>query len=413
MYLSAIGCQGSAMPPVAADLAAPGGRYAYERRARLIVAAMTDGELASQVMMTGVDGVERLSKPSYDRLDAMRPGAVLLFGYNLSADPRSVASLAADIRAAASVPTGASPSSGGLLPPFIAIDHEGGDVYRFKGGLTRLPSARRMGSGPGSTARAASVAAGAAAGTELRALGITMNLAPVVEALTADNAAFLGTRSWSDEPEKAASLAALFIGACQDGGVAAVAKHFPGNAASDPHRGLPVLRVSLAELDGSYLQPFRQAIGAGVAAVMLSHAIVPAIDPESPSSLSARTIGLLKGGLGFRGIVMTDDLVMAALAGRGGPGEVAVKAISAGADMLMVSGGKAVAEVRAALLAALADGSLGRDRLTDAAARIVAQKLRSGLDSETDGDREERLGRLESIVVRNGVALAEALSGRD
>ncbi len=411
LCLSVLAC--SATAPGKADIVAPGRQSAYERQARLIVSAMTDGELAGQVLMTGADGVERLSAPSRTLLLALKPGAILLFGYNLSSNPKSVAALAADIRAAAAIPTGSSPSSGVSLPPFIAIDHEGGGVYRFKGGLTRLPAAQKMGSGVSAMAQAVSAAAGKTAGTELRALGITMNLAPVVEALTTVNVAFLGDRAWSEEPAKAATLAALFIESCQEGGVAAAAKHFPGNAAADPHRGLPVLRVTRAELEGDYLPSFGKAIRSGVAAVMLSHAIVPAIDPGLPSSLSARAIGLLKGELGFRGIVMTDDLVMAALSGLGGPGEVAVKALTAGADMLMVSGGRAAGEVREALLAALADGSLGRDRLRDAAARIVAQKLRYGLDSETDDERGARLGMLESIVARNGAALSEALAARD
>ena len=412
LCLSLLACPGSGTDSGKTGPAAPGRHAEYERRARLIVSTMTDDELAGQVMMTGVDGVERLSAPSRARLLALKPGALLLFGYNLSSSPKSAASLAADIRSAAAIPTGASAATIGVLPPFIAIDHEGGDVYRFKGGLTRLPAARRMGSGA-STAEAVSAAAGVAAGTELRALGVTMNLAPVVEALTAANGAFLGDRAWSDEPARAATLAAIFIEACQEGGTAAVAKHFPGNAAADPHRGLPVLRISVAELERGYFVPFRKAIAAGVAAVMLSHAIVPAIDPDLPSSLSARAIGMLKGKLGFRGIVMTDDLVMAALAGRGGPGAMAVMALSAGADMLMVSGGKAVPEVRDALLAALAGGSLSRDRLKDAAARIVAQKLRFGLDTETDGDRDAALAALETTVARNGAALAGAFAGRD
>lgn len=366
--------------------------------ARAIAASMSDEELAGQVMIIGVEGSGELSNGSRSILRLVRPGAVILFGFNVSEDPRSVASLSADIRTAVGVPS-----------PFVAIDHEGGGVFRFKGGLTRLPSAAAM----GRAGTSAATAAGAAAGSELRALGVTMNAAPVVEALTEANRAFLVDRAWSADPAASGILAAAFIEACQSSGAAAVAKHFPGNAAADPHRGLPVLAVPRAELEGAYLAPFRRAIGAGVAAIMLSHALVPAIDPDLPVSLSPRAIALLKDELGFRGIVLTDDLQMAALSGRGGVGEAAIAALSAGADMVMVSGGRTARDARAEVLAALADGRLARSRLEDAAARVIAQKLRFGLDAETEAERASRLESLAKTVDGNRAALSGAMAGEE
>jgi beta-N-acetylhexosaminidase len=367
---------------------------------------MSDEELVGQAMIIGVDGVGELSNGSRAILSLVRPGAVILFGFNVAEDPRSVASLAADIRSAAGVPALAD---GAALPPFVAIDHEGGAVFRFKGGLTRLPPARTM----GRAGAAAAAAAGAAAGSELRAVGVTMNAAPVVEALTQANRAFLADRAWSDDPATSGRLAAAFIEACQSSGAAAVAKHFPGNAAADPHRGLPVLDVSRAALEGAFLAPFRRAVDAGVSAIMLSHALVPAIDPGLPVSLSPLAIALLKDELGFRGIVLTDDLQMAALSGRGGAGEAAIAALSAGADMVMVSGGRTARDARADILAALADGRLSRSRLEDAAARVVAQKLRFGLDTETETDRGSRLEGLGATVAGNRAALSGAMAGRE
>jgi beta-N-acetylhexosaminidase len=292
------------------------------------------------------------------------------------------------------------------LPPFIAIDHEGGSVYRFKGGMTRLPSARTMGRAGLSAARVA----GAAAGSELRAIGVTMNAAPVVEALTDGNRAFLQDRVWSDDSDSSGRLAAGFLEACQSRGAAAVAKHFPGNASTDPHRGLPVLSASKATLEAVYYAPFRVAIRAGVSAIMLSHVLVPALDPDVPVSVSPLAIAVLKEQLAFRGIVMTDDLQMAALSGIGGPEAAAVVALSAGADLLMVSGGRTALAVRTALLAALADGRITRARLEDAAARVLAQKLRYGLDAETPADRDLRLTDFEATVERNRLALSGALT---
>jgi len=365
--------------------------------ARALVASMSDDELIGQLLMIGVAGVSRLAPASVKQLEAVRPGAILLFGYNVSAAPQEVAMLTAAIRAAAGVHG---------LPPFIAIDHEGGTVYRFKGGLTRLPSAKVLGAA-GATAASA---AGAAAGSELRALGLSLNLAPVVEALNASNRAFLVDRAWSTDPAVSGRLAWSFAQACQSEGVAACAKHFPGNGPADPHAALPVLDATAAELDAVYMEPFRTSIHGGVSAIMLSHALVPALDQAAPASLSAPIIAGLKQRLGFRGIVLTDDLVMAALSRSGGPGVAAVTAVSAGADMLMVSGGPAVESVRKAVRAALADGRLSRDRLEDAAVRIVAQKLRFRLDVETEADRASRLAALEQTVGRNRAALSAALA---
>jgi beta-N-acetylhexosaminidase len=375
---------------------------------------MDDATLAGQVLMIGVDGLQVPSPTSVALLREVRPGAVVLFGFNLSEDPRVVYGLCEGIRAGAS-----SGAPAPALPPLIAVDHEGGPVYRFKGGLTRLPSARRL----GQAGQAAALAAGTAAGTELRAVGITMNLAPVVEALTSTNKAFLSDRAWSDDPKAAAALAGTFIEACQAGGAAAVAKHFPGNA-DDPHKSRPVLEVSRTDLERVYLAPFAAAADRGTAAVMLSHALVPALDPKRPVTVSPAAVAELKVGLGFGGIVLSDDLVMAAIArpeavrqeavrpGTAGSthvGGVAVAAMLAGVDMLMVSGGGTIREAWDALREALADGSLGRARLEDAAFRIVYQKLRFGLVDETEAEREYRLGTLPSLVAENTRSLADVL----
>ncbi len=400
-FVAAASVSLTAASPSVAPSAAPSA--ALVARAGTIADGLDDEELVGQVMMIGVEGVGRPSNASRLILERIRPGAVILFGFNVDDDPRSVASLAAAARDACAVET----VGGVSLPPFVAIDHEGGGVYRFKGGLTRLPAAATM----GRAGAAAASAAGTAAGTELRALGVTMNAAPVVEALNEANRGFLAGRAWSDDPGEAARLSAAFIAACQRGGAAAVAKHFPGNAEVDPHRGQPVLTASRAVVEGAYLAPFRAAVSAGVSAIMLSHAIVPAIDPGRPVSVSPRAVAMLKDELGFAGIVLTDDLQMAALDGYGDPGLSAVAALAAGADMVMLTGGRTALGARDAILAALADGRLPRARLRDAAARVLAQKLRFGLDAETDRDRAARLGSLERTVRTNTAALKAAMSG--
>lgn len=352
-------------------------------RADAIVRAMPRAQRAGQVIMTGIGATGYgTAAPSVASILAdLRPGAVLLFGYNIPerADllrgPSGFTGLTSTLASLDARP--------GAVAPLIAVDHEGGSVFRFKEGVTRLPSASEMGSWP--SARIRSLAA--KSGAELRALGITLVLAPVVEVLDAENADFLGSRAFGADPAAVAASASAFVRGMRSAGVASTAKHFPGNGSVDPHRGLPVLSTDARAYRASVAPPFAAAIRAGAAAVMLSHAVAPALDPDTnrkslPTTLSSPLIrGKLKRGLGFSGIVLTDDLYMAALgeSGAGTPESAAIAALSAGADMIMLSApGRALA-VRDAIVDALERGRLREARLSDAAARIIAQKIAFGL----------------------------------
>lgn len=370
-------------------------RLVSEARGR--IESWDESALAGQALMVGVGGSVRLAPESRRLLEEIRPGAVLLFGYNVEGGPRGLSSLCQEITLAAA-------RDG--LPPFIAIDHEGGRVYRFKAGLTRLPSAARL----GRAGLSAAAAAGEIAGTELRALGVTMNLAPVVEAGDEANASVLGDRAWARSPETAAELAAAFIASCEAAGVAAVAKHFPGNGSVDPHRGPSRLEASGSEAERRYLEPFSRAIDAGVSSVMLSHAIAPFLDPELPASLSPTALARLRGELGFQGIAMTDDVQMAAVEGLGTPGQLAVAALRAGADLIMVSGQAVAREARDALRAEAILDPRFKDRLRDAAARQVAQRLRFGLDIDTPEAAASRLEGLADLVESNRARLEALLA---
>ncbi len=324
--------------------------------------------VCGQLVMTGVGGRGVLDQSSRLLLREVPAGAVVLFGFNVPEE-------ASDLPAALEQAQTLARSTGAGIPLFVAIDHEGGEVFRFKRGVTVLPSARTL----GERGMRAAEEAGAAAGRELRSLGVTLNLAPVVEALDLRNGGFLRTRAFSPDPVRAGELAAAFLSACQGQGTAAAAKHYPGNGAVDPHYEHPVVDSSLADIEARYDPPFRAAVRAGAAAVMLSHARFPALDPELPASLSPAVISRLKDTLGFRGIVLTDDLAMKALSGGGGVGPAAVAAVRAGADMVMASGGRCARQAYEALLSAVREGGLPEDRVRDAAARILEQKLRFGV----------------------------------
>jgi beta-N-acetylhexosaminidase len=375
-------------PPVAALLASavfsscaprgsglPGAKAAfkdslapYRGKAAAIARNMSPEALCGQLVMTGITGRGALSQASRMLLADVPAGALILFGFNVPEEARDLVPELEQAQALA-LRTGAG------IPLFVAIDHEGGEVFRFKRGVTVLPSARVLGEEGPDAVRAA----GDVAGRELHALGVSLNLAPVVEARDVRNVEFLKTRAFSADPRVSGELAADFLAAQQARGTAATAKHYPGNGSADPHASEPVVNVTREEIEKKFEPPFRAAVAAGVSTVMLSHARFPALDPDVPASLSPIVIGRLKNTLGFQGIVLTDDLSMKALSGEGGVGEAAVRAVLAGADMVMTSGGQGARLAYNALLSAAKDGRIPKDRLVDAAARILTQKLRFGL----------------------------------
>lgn len=335
-----------------------------------LAARMSIEDRAGQTMMLSIGSSREgsLSPGAASVLGEIRPGAILLFGFNVPDEAWRLSGLNASIRAAL--------AGKGAPPPLVALDHEGGTVFRFRSGVTRLPSALAMGAiGPGAVAEYAR-----AAGYELRALGVSLALAPVVELESQVNRDFLATRSFGDDPGRVDKAVKAFTRGIQARGVAATAKHFPGNGDVDPHLGLPVLGMDRAAYERDVLPRFRAAIGSGVSAVMLSHAMLPSVDGERSATFSPTLIrGHLKGRLGFGGIVLTDDLHMAALSRQASAGEAAVRALAAGADMVMLSSSSEAAGTSSAIAGAVRSGILREGRLSDAAARVLTVKIAMGL----------------------------------
>ena len=338
---------------------------------------MTDAEAAAQILLTGVDGSASLSRKSSELLSRVPVGGAMLFKYNLGRGAGAAARLAADIRSA--VP--------GPVPPAVAADHEGGSVHRFGPDATRLPPAASF--GRLELARVRSVVEGAAyrSGRELRALGVTLNLAPVAEVAGEEASAFLGDRAYGSDPSIVAEAAIGFVAGMRRAGVACVVKHFPGNAAADPHESAVVLTAAGAEFE-ALLAPFSRVFAeARPAAVMVSHAVVVSVDPNRPGTLSPLVVeGLLRKRLGFRGLAVSDDLRMKAISATGLSPELAAPvAVAAGIDLVMTWPADAE-RLRNALVSAVASGTLSRERLREAAARVVALKARYGLlEAEAPG----------------------------
>jgi beta-N-acetylhexosaminidase len=349
-----------------------------KERAGQLAAALDDRCLAAQVIITGIDGKGRLEPHMRTLLGECPAGGIMLFRYNLDTEDEAIQRLTAESAALIASENGQN------IPPFVTVDHEGGSVNRFRSGLASLPPAGsywELALTAGQDAALNQIEADSfGAGQAIKRLGCNLNLAPVAEFINDDNRIFLEDRSYGPDPVFAGIAAAAFIRGMEQAGVLCAVKHFPGNAGADPHRFPSVLRgdrVSLNELTA----PFAMLIHNGQArALMIAHSAVPAWDSEIASLSSAIMGGWLRDELGFSGIIICDDFSMTA-AGPGSrlkPEEAAVRALIAGADMVLVWPPD-LRRTHRAIMAALDNGDLSRSRLQEAAQRIIFEKIRMEL----------------------------------
>ena len=254
----------------------------------------------------------------------------------------------------------------------LCADVEEGVGQRFEGASWLVPPlalGRLYGDDPAAAEELAE-RYGRCSGREARALGLNWVLGPVCDVNNNPTNPVINVRAWGETPATAGALAAAFLRGAQAEGVLCCAKHFPGHGdtASDSHLELPLLPHSRERLETVELPPFRAAIAAGVASVMTAHLLLPELDRERPATLSAAVLtGLLREELGFGGLVVTDALVMEAITAHHGAGEAAVLALEAGADLVLMPADADVA--MAAILAAVEQGRLGRERLEASAER--------------------------------------------
>ncbi|MFR9774833.1 glycoside hydrolase family 3 protein [Micromonospora sp. MS34] len=362
-------------------------------RAEALARALSDEDLVGQVLMPYAygDSATKVSPASAagnralagvdtpaEMVAKYRLGGVILVGF--SADdptsgnqettnvdnPKQVRELTTGLRAAA----GKLPA--GSAPFLIGTDQEYGVVTRITDGVTLLPSPLAAGAAGDP---ALTEAAWRAAGAELAAMGINMDFAPVADVL-ATRSTVIGSRSFGADPKNASAQVAGAVRGLQAEGVAASVKHFPGHGltAADSHKDLPVVGQSRAVLDDTAFPPFRAGIDAGAMAVMSAHLDVKAIDPGTPATFSHKLLtDVLRGQLGFDGVVITDGMNMAP-AKRWPPGEAAVRALNAGNDLILMTPN--VGQAYSGLLAALKDGSLPRARLLDAVIRVLTMKFK-------------------------------------
>lgn len=332
---------------------------------------LSDEEIAGTVIVARYEG----TNPDVPAglVTELHLGGVILFGPNIESLPQ-VQGVAAAVQEAGA-------DLGRDWPTIIAVDNEGGQVQRLSswtGPWTTFPPFARAGDSDAATVTAAM----AAMGRELRASGVNTNYAPVAD-VTGPGDAAIGDRAPSTDTGRAAAAVAAAVRGFTDGGVLPSLKHFPGHGGLtvDSHHALPTQSASVTALQDRDLPPFEAGIEAGAPMVMMGHIDVQAWDEGVPASLSGAAYDYLRDELGFTGVAITDGLDMGALEGTSA--QIAVRAIRAGADILLTPADPR--EAHAGLVQALADGQLSRDRLEQAAGRVIAMMRHQAQLAELSG----------------------------
>jgi beta-glucosidase-like glycosyl hydrolase len=266
------------------------------------------------------------------------------------------------------------------VPLLISGDLEGGVGYVFPG-ATRLPRGMAIAA---TNDEALAYEAGKIAATEGRALGFHVNYYPVADVNSNPQNPIINIRSFGEDPAKVAAMVRAYVRGCQDNGMLCTAKHFPGHGdtAEDSHSVMPVVTADRKRLDSLELVPFRAAIEEKVAAIMTAHIALPGIEPDTrlPATLSAKVLtSLLRDDLHFEGLIFTDALDMQGVLATFGEGEVAVRAVEAGADVLLFAKPETM---HPALKSAIESERLSIERIDQSVRKILDAKWRSGLAKE-------------------------------
>lgn len=273
-----------------------------------------------QLVMTGVSGLS-LTSDEKEFIKNENIGGVIIFAHNYEA-PAQLAELVNSIQTLRDE-----------YPLFIAIDQEGGRVFRTRKHFTQIPAMLELSKldSPKIIYEVHQIMA-----TELKMCGVNLDFAPCVDILTNPTNKVIGDRSFGSDAETVEKMISAAIRGLQTNGILSCAKHFPGHGGTtkDSHFDLPIVKTSLDEMNNREIIPFQKASRSRVDFMMMAHLIVDAIDSELPTSLSENAYKYLRSSTKFSKIVITDDMEMKAIADRYSTPEAAVMALSAGADMI-------------------------------------------------------------------------------
>jgi beta-N-acetylhexosaminidase len=323
-------------------------------------------EKIGQMLMTGLPG--KTIDPEFRKLvETCKIGNVVLFSRNIESKYQ-LSKLCTEIQSLISRNTG--------LPAFIAVDQEGGMVSRMPPDGTNIPGAMAIAAtgDPGNAGLAGEITA-----RELKAMGINVDIAPVLDINCNRDNPVIGVRSYGDRKETVSGFGIRMMKSLAEGGIMPVIKHFPGHGdtSEDSHLCLPVINKTFEELESNELVPFKDAIKNGAPCVMSAHILFPAIEKENVPATMSRAIitDLLKNKLGFKGLVISDCLEMNAIKEYYGTARGAIEAIKAGIHIVAVSQTMELAEAAAkGIEAAVISGEIPPEVINIAAEKIIGYK---------------------------------------
>ena len=352
----------------------PTGPSAEEERARELLADMTLEQKIYQMCfttpeaLTGVETATRAGDATKEAVLENPVGGLLYAEKNLEDEDQVKALLEG---------TQSFLTEGGKMPTFLAIDEEGGDIAPVASVLetTTFDTMEEIGQ---DNDPEAALAMGETIAKEIAALGFNVNFAPVADL---GGNALIDSRAFSEDAEQAASMVASMIKGSQSNGVLNAVTHFPGLGSIDDvaHIERTRLERTLEELKAEELLPFQSAIEQEVGFIIVSHAVMAALDDQRPCSMSPAAISMLRDDMGFRGIILTDALDIPAITDSYSAGDAALNAVNAGVDMLLCP--ENLDEAIQALLKAVEDGDIEESRINESVVRILAAKIKLGLIS--------------------------------
>ncbi|MBM7566575.1 beta-N-acetylhexosaminidase [Paenibacillus sacheonensis] len=349
-------------PPTPAELAA-------EQLKR-----MSLDEKLGEMVIAGLDGTEA-SAQTKALIQQQHVGGFIFYKNNVTT-PAGVAAYVNQLKAW----NKANPS-----PLLISVDQEGGRVSRLPG-LLKFPAARVIGD-TGDVSYASAI--GSALGQASKLMGFNVDFAPVLDINSNPDNPVIGDRSYGTTSKRVTDMGLAVMEAIQKKGVISVVKHFPGHGDTsvDSHLELPVVNKSLSQLKKFEWLPFQAAIKDGVDMVMVAHILFPSIDKAMPASLSKTIItDQLRGELGYRGVVITDDMTMGAIANHFGLAQAAVTTVKAGSDIILLAHGYEDAKtVLTALKQSIQKGGLTEKRIDESVIRILTMKQKYKLSDAAVG----------------------------
>ncbi|MGZ3787107.1 MAG: beta-N-acetylhexosaminidase [Bacteriovorax sp.] len=315
-----------------------------------------------QLVFTGLSGLT-LTDEEKKFIEKEDIGGVILFSKNYES-PAQLAELVNSIQMLRKE-----------YPLFIATDHEGGRVVRFKTHFTQFPpmlDIARLDS-PKLVFEVATIMS-----EELLACGVNLNLAPVCDIWNNEQNKVIWDRAFGTEHETVSKFISSMIRGFQTSGLLSCAKHFPGhgNTTKDSHYDLPIVKKSLEDIKAEEIQPFIKAVKARVDFIMMAHIIVEEIDPDLPCSLSPRAHEMLRNELKFKGLILSDDMQMKAITDHRGTGEAAMMAIRAGSDMVEYRDMEQAVLGLEGLKKAQKEKTIRPQEFTDRLARVAETKKR-------------------------------------